>query len=100
MRQNVKEFVRVVSATLPIPEPIYEFGSFQVDRQLGFADLRPLFPNKEYVGCDMRDARHWKKYTGYSSQMGLWSSRRSWTFGYMIARMITGDSRPRRSNRF
>jgi len=55
MRQNVKEFVRVVSATLPIPEPIYEFGSFQVDRQLGFADLRPLFPNKEYVGCDMRE---------------------------------------------
>lgn len=55
MRQNIKDFANIVSTTLPIIEPIYEFGSFQVPKQIGFADLRPLFPNKEYIGCDMRE---------------------------------------------
>ncbi len=39
---------------LQINEPIYEFGSFQVQGQINFADLRPLFPGKKYVGCDIR----------------------------------------------
>lgn len=55
MRQNIKDFANIVSTILPIIEPIYEFGSFQVPEQIGFADLRPLFPNKEYIGCDMRE---------------------------------------------
>ncbi len=55
MRQNVKDFASIVSITLPTLEPIYEFGSFQVPEQIGFADLRPLFRNKEYIGCDMRE---------------------------------------------
>jgi len=54
MRQNIKDFVSIVSKQLPIIEPIYEFGSFQVSEQIGLADLRPLFPEKEFVGCDMR----------------------------------------------
>lgn len=54
MRQNIKEFANIVNITLPILEPIYEFGSFQVPEQIGFADLRPIFQNKEYIGCDMR----------------------------------------------
>ncbi|MFZ1983392.1 MAG: methyltransferase domain-containing protein [Desulfatitalea sp.] len=55
MRQNIKDFTGIVSKTLPIIEPIYEFGSFQVPEQIGFADLRPLFQHKKYVGCDMRE---------------------------------------------
>ncbi len=55
MRQNIKDFASIVSTTLPIIEPIYEFGSFQVPKQIGFADLRPLFHNKKYIGCDMRE---------------------------------------------
>jgi SAM-dependent methyltransferase len=54
MRQNIKDFIELASKTLPIVEPIYEFGSLQVPEQLGFADLRPYFSGKEYVGCDMR----------------------------------------------
>ena len=54
MRQNIKDFASIVSTTLPIIEPIYEFGSFQVPEQIKFADLRPLFPDKDYIGCDMR----------------------------------------------
>ena len=55
MRQNIKDFANIVSTILPIIEPVYEFGSFQVPGQIEFADLRPLFPNKEYIGCDMRE---------------------------------------------
>ena len=54
MRQNIKNYVKIISNALPIMEPIYEFGSFQVEQQIGFADLRLLFPQKEYIGCDMR----------------------------------------------
>jgi len=54
VRALVKEFVRLVAETLPVPEPIYEFGALQVPGQEGFADLRPLFPGREYVGCDLR----------------------------------------------
>jgi len=55
MRESIKQFVEIVADTLPISEPIYEFGSLQVPGQEGFADLRPLFTGKEYVGCDMQE---------------------------------------------
>jgi SAM-dependent methyltransferase len=54
MRESIKEFVEICGACLPIEEPIYEFGSMQVPGQEGFADLRSIFPNKRYVGADMR----------------------------------------------
>ena len=54
MRETIKDFVSILAATLPIHEPIYEFGSLQVAGQEGFADLRPLFPGLTYVGADMR----------------------------------------------
>jgi len=53
MKQLVREFVRTCSKMLPIPEPIYEFGSRQVPGQEGFADLRLFFPGKKYVGADI-----------------------------------------------
>ena len=46
--------MRIAAESLPIRGPVYEFGSLQVPGQEGFADLRPLFPDKEYVACDMR----------------------------------------------
>jgi len=55
MREPIKEFVQIVADTLPILEPIYEFGALQVPGQEGFADLRPIFAGKEYVGCDMQE---------------------------------------------
>ncbi len=57
MRELIKQFVRICAETLPISEPIYEFGSLQVPGQEGFADLRPFFPGKKYVGADMREGR-------------------------------------------
>jgi SAM-dependent methyltransferase len=55
MRDFIREFVRICTQTLPLEEPIYEFGSLQVPGQEGFADLRPLFPGRPYVGSDMRE---------------------------------------------
>jgi SAM-dependent methyltransferase len=54
MRELIREFVRICTETLPLQGPVYEFGSFQVPGQEGFADLRALFPGKQYVGADMR----------------------------------------------
>jgi SAM-dependent methyltransferase len=55
MRELIKEFVQICTETLPLEGPVYEFGSFQVPGQEGFADLRVLFPGKQYVGSDMRE---------------------------------------------
>jgi SAM-dependent methyltransferase len=55
MRENIKAFAGIISNTLPVTEPVYEFGSLQVPEQIGFANLRPLFQGKEYTGCDMRE---------------------------------------------
>jgi len=54
MRDLIKEFVIICAENLPFPEPIYEFGSLQVQGQEGYADLRPFFPGKKYVGADIR----------------------------------------------
>ncbi|MFQ5929050.1 MAG: methyltransferase domain-containing protein, partial [Acidobacteriota bacterium] len=55
MRESIKHFVKICAESLPISDPVYEFGSLQVPGQEDFADLRPLFPSKKYVGADMRD---------------------------------------------
>ena len=54
MRDHNKAFCRLVAETFDCPAPVYEFGSFQVEGQEGYANLRGLFPGKTYVGCDMR----------------------------------------------
>jgi SAM-dependent methyltransferase len=55
VRQSIKDFAVIVAESFDVKEPIFEFGSLQVAGQEGFADLRPLFPGKEYVGADMRE---------------------------------------------
>ena len=54
MRPHLREFFDVCARTLICPEPIVEIGAFQVTGQEAIANLRPLFPGKIYVGCDMR----------------------------------------------
>jgi SAM-dependent methyltransferase len=53
VRPSVKKFIKICAETLPLTEPVYEFGSMQVPGQEGFSDLRPFFPQKKYVGADM-----------------------------------------------
>ncbi len=54
MRDHNKAFCRLVAENFDCPAPVYEFGSFQVEGQEGYANLRAMFPGKTYVGCDMR----------------------------------------------
>lgn len=54
MRKSILDLVRLAIDSLPFAEPIFEFGALQVAGQEGFADLRPLFSGREYVGCDLR----------------------------------------------
>jgi SAM-dependent methyltransferase len=54
MRDHNKAFCRLVAENFDCPGPVFEFGSYQVEGQVDYADLRSLFPGKEYVGCDMR----------------------------------------------
>ena len=54
MRKSLWKYVNIALETLPLMEPIYEFGSYQVENSGQDADLRPLFTGKDYVGCDMR----------------------------------------------
>jgi SAM-dependent methyltransferase len=54
MWQSVKDYlVRIVNRD-PVLGPIYEVGAYRVGGQEEFADLRPFFPEKVYVDCDMR----------------------------------------------
>ena len=55
MRQTIRDFVSLAAATLPIAEPIWEFGALQVPGQEGFADLRSIFPGRQYFGADVRE---------------------------------------------
>ncbi len=54
MRANVRAFVALAAEVLSLRGPVYEFGSYQVAGQEEHADLRPLFPGRVYVGCDVR----------------------------------------------
>ncbi|MBA4418281.1 MAG: methyltransferase type 11 [Syntrophus sp. (in: bacteria)] len=54
MRESIREFVEIASKTLPVDAPVFEFGALQLEGLQASADLRPFFPGREYVGCDMR----------------------------------------------
>ncbi len=55
MRKPVRDFVELAARTLPLAGPVYEFGSLQVQGNPELEDLRPLFSELEFVGCDMRN---------------------------------------------
>jgi len=55
MNRTHRQFVEAVAGTIDLPEPIYEFGSYQVKGQEQIANLRDIFPpGIEFVGTDMR----------------------------------------------
>jgi len=53
MREEVKAFVASVAARLEPTGPVVEIGALQTPGQEGYADLRPLFPGREYLGVDL-----------------------------------------------
>ncbi len=53
MRTTIRELIKTLDRAYPFPEPIYEFGAYQVPGQESRA-IRPLFQDRPYVGADMR----------------------------------------------
>ncbi|MFN8125133.1 MAG: methyltransferase domain-containing protein [Candidatus Nanopelagicales bacterium] len=54
MLEHGREFAQICAEVLPLPEPVFEFGSFLVEDQPVEADLRSMFAGREFVGADMR----------------------------------------------
>jgi SAM-dependent methyltransferase len=54
MHDCVRAFVAAAAETFNLPGPVFEFGSYIVAGQENIGNLRPLFPGRRYVGCDMR----------------------------------------------
>ena len=54
MRPHVRALVAEFARAVEFREPIHEFGSYLVAGQESLADVRPLFPGKRFVGCDVR----------------------------------------------
>jgi SAM-dependent methyltransferase len=46
--------VRAVTESFVLPEPVLEIGSYQVEGQEEYANLRGLFAGRKYLGLDMR----------------------------------------------
>ena len=44
MRDHNKAFCRLVAETFDCPGPVFEFGSYQVEGQEGYANLRGCSP--------------------------------------------------------
>lgn len=57
MRRMIRECFEICIRHLDLPDPIHEFGAFQVPGQEAIAELRPLFPGRAYLGSDMRSGR-------------------------------------------
>lgn len=54
MRHDIRAFVESAAECFPLVGPVYEFGSYQVEGQESVANLRPLFADQSYTGCDLR----------------------------------------------
>src|SRR5262245_45566614 len=54
MNVFLRGVVRAVAETFALPGPVLEVGSYRVPGQEALADLRGLFPGRDYVGLDVR----------------------------------------------
>jgi SAM-dependent methyltransferase len=54
MNRFLHGVARAATESFCLPGPILEVGSYQVPGQEELAELRPLFPGREYLGIDVR----------------------------------------------
>jgi SAM-dependent methyltransferase len=52
MRDNVKTFTVMAAKAFSVPEPVLEIGSRPAEGQEDYAELRPCFADKRYIGGD------------------------------------------------
>jgi hypothetical protein len=71
MRPHLREFLELCARTLVCPQPIVEIGAFQTAGQEAIADVRPLFPGKHNIGCDMRRGPHRRRPRTFAARLNL-----------------------------
>lgn len=54
MNRFLHGVARAVAESFELPQPIIEIGAYQVEGQAALINLRSLFPNKSYLGIDVR----------------------------------------------
>lgn len=54
MRTTILTLVKALGQSVPLLEPIYEFGSYRVAAQRHRGSVRDCFPGKKFIGCDVR----------------------------------------------
>ncbi len=54
MRKAIATSVKVFTEVFQPPGPIVEIGALYLTGYDWLCNLRPLFPNREYIGCDLR----------------------------------------------
>lgn len=52
MNNNIRAVIHYLATHMNLEGPIIELGSKQESGQIGFADLRPYFPGRKYIGYD------------------------------------------------
>ncbi len=55
MRPSILKFAEWAVQEFPVSEPVIEFGALQVQENGMLCNVKHLFPNKKYIGADMRD---------------------------------------------
>ena len=54
MRRATKKSVRLFAETFEPTGPVVELGSYYTAGNENLSDVRPYFPGREYIGCDIR----------------------------------------------
>lgn len=54
MRDNTKHLLQLLTEVLELPAPVLETGALQIESQESYADMRPYFSGRRYIGSDMR----------------------------------------------
>ena len=54
MMRAINTSVRLFAEIFAPPDPVVELGAFHPPGYAWLADLRPYFPGREYIGCDLR----------------------------------------------
>ncbi len=57
MRQNIKNFAKIISKTIPVIEPLYEFGSLQIEQQIGFDNEVVFYASGNFESRGMKSER-------------------------------------------
>lgn len=55
MRKVVRTFITDVVDNLPLLDPVVEIGARPAEGQEEETNLRDLFPDREYIGCDIQE---------------------------------------------